>query len=173
MRKYYSLFVKNRIGYDITDDIGKFSNYLLITQGINLIYDVVETNLDLRHKDFGIKISSDKTAWGLDGIKEQLRQANVAIDGQYHLIVFLYDLKEWNFSDKPLGAWCYPNDLHKAAFVEIPSTFDWEQVDELFRMLTHENLHAEHRICWWKGIPTRDTMDSGEIEVDCSTGEPI
>lgn len=165
-RKLYALFIKNGINYDLSDDIKKYADYLAKTQDIELVASYKDSNLPTKHKDFEIFIKGgdvgevSKTAWGLDGIKEQIRRANLVELGSYHIVFFIYELDQhWNSNEKPLGAWTYPNDLNQAAFVEIPSLLWWEQIDSLFRLLTHEGLHAEHRIAWSKGIPTNDTMD--------------
>lgn len=172
MRKYYALIIKNALDYDVDDDVRKFSAYLKDKQDIELSFDVKKTNFDLKHKDFGVKIQggdageAEKTSWGLDGIKEQIRQTNLMLDNQYHAVFFLYDVEGWDYKERPLGAWAYPNALKGSAFAEIPSTKFWEEIDGLFRLFTHENIHLQHRLCWWKGITTRDTMDRYDKEFD-------
>ena len=163
MQKFYLLIIKNKIDYDVNDDIAKLADWVKRKTGIDLQIDYVETDLDLKFKNF-----TDEGLLGLDGVKDQLRQAGVLPQAQYHHICFLYDLDMTNFDVSKLRSWTYPNPLNGSVFYEIPSTLFWEQVDALYRVFSHEMIHGWHRQCWWKGVATRDTMDMTRVVVDCS-----
>lgn len=172
--KFYILVIKNKIKYATEDDIEKLKAWIKRRTPFEPEIEIIETDLSLKHKDFGVKIGV-QSYWGLDGIKQQLRETGKIENGAYHAVCFLYELGDnWDFQNKPLGAWTYPNDLNGAAFFEIPSVLYWEKIDDLYRMMTHEIIHAWHRICWWKGIATRDTMDKydydKEMEVEAPDG---
>lgn len=174
MKDLYVLILSNLIAYPTVDDLNKNAEWFKRKQGINIKYEVRPTVFtSLKHKDFGVAINkgdfagTTKTAWGLDGIKERIRQQGIVPYSQYHAIVFLYELdKNWDFSKTPIGAWTYPNDLNGSVFIEVPSSLYWEKTDDLFRVLNHELMHAEHRICWWRGQPTFDSMDQYDKELD-------
>lgn len=180
MRDLNVLIVANNIAYPTQDDLDKNAAWYLKHQGITVTYDVVKTHLHpLKFKDFGVLIGkgdfagATKTSWGLKDIKQQLRDLNIVPYAQYHAVVFMYELyPNWDWANKPLGAWTYPDDINGCVFIEMPSTLFYEQVDGLYRVLNHELLHAEHRICWWRGTPTYDSMDlyDKELDVDAPDG---
>lgn len=172
-KPFYILIVRNRIaGYPVEDDAKKLEAWLDKNVPVDAVTEFVDTDLELKHKDFGVVIQggavgdTKKSAWGLDGIKEQLRQTGKVPAGKYHAIIFLYELIGWDWSKRMLGAWTYPNDLNGAAFCEIPSLSYWEKMDDIYRMMTHEIMHCIHRLAWWKGLVTRDTMDLYDKEFD-------
>ncbi len=171
MRKIYILVVKNKLAFDIDDQLGLFYEWMKYEFDTEVEFSFIDTELTTKHKDFGVVITGGdagkqtKTSWGLDGIKQQLRDTGRIPIGQHHLIAFLYDLPLWDDS-KPLGAWTYPNDLNGAAFVEIPVLRSVWATTEIFRILSHESIHAFIRLAWWRGIPVRDTMDLYDKEFD-------
>lgn len=173
-KDFYILVIRSGITYDTADDLEKTADYFLRKQGLTVHYDFIDTDLpDLTFKDFGVFAVGDKTYWGLDGIKQKLRDLKLVKPHEYDAVVFLYELeKGYDFNARPLGAWTYPNDLNGAAFCEIPSRKEWAKKDDIHRMMTHELLHCQHRLCWWNKRWTNDTLDlyDKEYEVEALDG---
>jgi hypothetical protein len=128
----------------------------------DVVVDVKRTNFPLKFKDFGFPISGGdigpvvENAWGLDGIKEQIRQSGVLPNNAYHCVMFLYQDPGFNH---PLGAWTYPNDLQGAVFVEAPCTEESIRTSNMLRILSHEICHVFIRQLWNNGDPIKDDMD--------------
>lgn len=160
---YYILIIKNRIKYQIQDDIDKFVAWLKKYTPLNPQIFYLETDLDVSYKDFGVKNAAGQLLCGLDGIKEKLRQTGLIENNAYNSIIFLYECIN---CPSNIAAWAYPNPLLGASFCEIPSSLFWEKIDDLYRLLTHEIIHCFYRILWWKGIALQDTMDTYRFEND-------
>lgn len=145
-----------------------------------ILIDTVDSDLPLKWKDFGVKLggvfafADSRSYWGLDGIKEQLRQANLVPSAKYHIVIFAYEVpRGYDLTNHPLGNWTYPNDLQTSALIEMPWTREWAPPEDYaYRVLTHEVLHGLHRLCWWKRIYTFDSMDlyDKEFEPDATDG---
>jgi len=172
MRKIYVGIVENDLMIGVETQLRKFNDWMKSEFDTEVEFSFIDTRLQLKHKDFGVLLSGGdagtpiKTAWGLDGIKQQLRNTGLIPVGQHHLVAFLYNLPQnWDYSN-PIGAWTYPNDLNGAAFVEIPVILQHQNNDEIFRILSHESIHGFIRLAWWRGIPVRDTMDLYDKEFD-------
>lgn len=153
----YHLIIKEGIDYDVTDDLLKAKVWWENRTGVEVVFEVLTVDLPLRFKEFGVRIGNGSVLWGLDGIKQQLRDKGFAPYGKYHVVTFLYELRGFDLGS--IAAWSYPNHLNGAAFCEIPSLLSLEKSDNLFRLFTHEWIHCAHRLAWWKGVPTKDTMD--------------
>jgi hypothetical protein len=160
MRKFHLLIIKNNFEYPLIDDIQKTIEYEKKWKKRELIVDYIDINLPIKHKQFPVVFpQTGKKGYGLDGIKQQLRDTGKIPYKAYHAICFLYKEDDWDHKEKTLGAWTYPTPLKGSAFMEIPFQPNDEENDQLYRVLTHEMIHCDHRICWWNGIPTKDTMD--------------
>jgi len=163
------LFIKNSIP-DIQKDTNEFLEWLKKYTPLEVKISQIETNLSLSHKDFGV-FYNGQTLWGLSDIKQQLRDIGVVSYGTYHIVFFFHDA---TLSDKPFGAWTYPNELNGSVFCEIPVKPEWTDGYDIYRMLSHEIIHAFFRLCWWKNIqpPPKDTMDiyDDELWIESLTG---
>lgn len=149
--KFYIRIVRHKsITYDIQPQIDLLVSWLRRHTPLEPIVarDVFDDSVSF--KDFGTIWGY----WGLDGIKRQLRWH--LPNESDHVVIFLYDRAGIH---KPLAAWTYGNSFNGAAFVEIPCDEVGAKTYDIARMLTHEICHAFHRLCWFKGIPTQDTMD--------------
>lgn len=169
--KYSLLAIKNKIHYPVEDEFNKLAEWLKRKTGIELEVWYLETDIDdLKYRVF--KEVDGKKWFGLDGIKEILRKDSRILDYGYNGVVFMYD-QNFAYDEKNLlGAWAYYNDLNGMEFMEVPATKEWEEIDNLYRILTHEILHAFHYDLWRKGINTNDTMDlyDKEYEVEAPDG---
>jgi len=166
--KFPILVVKNKINYDISDDLNKFKAWFSRTPLEPEFYF-----LDTEFSGLTVKVFKDNW-YGLDGIKPMVRGTGKILQHAFKAVIFFYELgdTDWKPGMGVLGAWTYYNDLNGAVFIEIPSKLAWEQSDNLYRILTHEIIHAFHRICWWSGYVTDDSMDlyDKEWEVEAPDG---
>src|SRR3990167_1343261 len=160
--KFYIKIIRNRTNYT-EDDIQKFLAWIKRNTPLEPEVDFVDSDLPLKWKDFNVPAldGTGRRFWGLDGIKEQLRQANLVPQSQYHIVIFLYDSSGFGemTPERSLGHWTYPSSLNGAAFMEVAATTYWETIDDQYRVLTHEFLHCAHRLALWQGIITKDTLD--------------
>ena len=167
--KFYVKIIRNRTNYT-EDDIQKFLAWIKRNTPLEPEVDFVDSDLPLKWKDFNVPAldGTGRRFWGLDGIKEQLRQANLVPQSQYHIVIFLYDSSGFGemTPERSLAHWTYPNSLNGAAFMEVAATTYWETVDDQYRVLTHEFLHACHRLALWQGIATKDTLDVYDLEFE-------
>src|SRR3990167_1605220 len=156
--KLYIKIIRNQTSYT-EDDIQKFLAWIKRNTPLEPIVDFVDTDLSLKWKPFGISVGTKKL-WGLDGIKEQIRQAGLVSQRRYHIVIFLYDCTGFGqiTDERALGHWTYPNELSGAAFMEVAATTYWETLDDQYRVLTHEFLHCGHRLAWWNKLNTPDSM---------------
>lgn len=160
--KFSILIVRNNLVYSVEDDIAKFAQWVSLRTPLTIEITFLDTKLPVSYKDFGVIINGT-SHWGLSGIKEQLRTLNNIPFGEYHAVFFMYQLENWD-NKNSLGVWTYPNHLQGAAFVEIPCTKEWEHEDRLFKFMRHEVMHCFHRLAWWRGVITQDTMDRYDKE---------
>jgi hypothetical protein len=166
---FYLLIIRNRLTSEskakLDAALAAQADYFKRHTPLTFVYDFLDTNLDTKFKDFGIVSNigdfagDTKTSYGLDGIKDQLRTVGIE-NYKYSQIVFCYEVQNFDDSKGQLAAWTYPNPLQGAAFTEIPS-YGFDQ-----RVLTHEPFHGFHRLCWFKGIATKDTLDLFDKEFD-------
>lgn len=169
---FYILIIKNKLKDPVGDDIEKFVSWMQKKTGLNPVIEYVESKILTKHKVF----DTDKNGverWGLDDIKDQIKKSVDRDFYQYHATIFLYEFDEatWDPS-RLLGAWTYYNPLGASAFIEIPANRQLEATDSIYRIFTHEIIHAFHRWCWWRGIATQDTMDlyDQEFNVNAENG---
>src|SRR3990167_5823 len=147
------LIIRNKITYSVDESIAKFTSWMEKNTPLKPQIEAINANLDVKHKVF---INS---MYGLDGIKQQIRDANLVTPNINHVVIFLYELGAWDYS-KQLAAWTYPNALHGAVFIEIPCSENFNLTDELLRLFSHEWLHGAVRLCWWKDVAVNDLMDT-------------
>ncbi len=171
------LIIKNNIFYDIHDDIEKFEIWTNERTPFSCQITSIElTFSDLCYKPFGVPLNG-KIGYGLDGIKERLRNMNVIKKDIYDIVIFLYNIPNgWDFNTQMLGAWTYPNPLYdQEIFIESPVQETFDSGDNLTRILTHEIIHAFHRMCALNGISTIDTMDlyDDEYNIFSKTGNRV
>ena len=152
------LLIRNNLSQDTSVSVNTFLDWVWRKTPLQPTLEVSHLHVPLSYKPFGVVVQGQER-WGLDGIKAQLRQTGRIAPNTYHVIIFLYQPD----ASYPLGAWTYPNDLQGAAFIEIPCSPEITP-HLLYRYLTHEFLHACHRLCWWKNTLTRDTMDSFPLD---------
>lgn len=150
LMKIKVLFIKNRITYSIVQDIEKYKQWL-ITLGLEPEFEFKETDLDLKFKDF--KVGG---WWGLDGIKQQIRELFIVPPLKYDIVIFCYDDPS---IVRNLANWTYPNPLNGSAFVEVVYTPKFVGLNG--DVLVHESTHAFGRILMWKGIYIVDYLDQG------------
>lgn len=173
MRTLKILIIRNGVNYPV--DISLFRTW--VSGKLDAALDAAERQslLPLRFKDTGARIggdAGDATWWGLDGVKEQIRDAGLVAQWRYHAVFFLYDIDTWPCKEGPVANLTYPNRLNGAAFVEIPMQAGRRNAMDVAVALSHEVIHAIHRICWWRGFPTNDTMDvyDKDAELDAVDG---
>lgn len=167
---YKILIIRNSLRYDIDDDLTKFRGWIERATPLKVSFDTMDMDIPVSYKDFGVKMSGI-SYFGLDGIKEKLRSEKIVPGAYYHSIIFLYQFEQADLNkltnSGQIAAWTYPNPfLDLDAFIEVPSTYLMEQTDTLYRIFTHEIMHAFHRRCWWQNIATKDTMDRYDKEQD-------
>ena len=133
-------------------DLEKFFAWIEYFTPLKVEFDILETHFSLKYKDF---ILGNPKGRGLDGIKDQVRSS--VQKSAYNAVFFFYKPSPEEL-DK-LSAWTYPNPLSSGdAFVEIPIDPSYGDRWPL-QASTHEVCHAFHRICWFSGKATKDTMD--------------
>lgn len=125
--------------------------HILRKEGFSPQVSEYYTNFKLSYKEFLPK------KWGLDGIKAKVRE--VVPPESNNIVLFFYK------PTRQVHSWTYPNPLTEGdVFCEIPYSEEWTQWS--VEAAIHEGIgHAFHRIIWWRGIGTRDTMDNYDTEL--------
>jgi hypothetical protein len=112
---------------------------------------------NLSYKSFGVFNENDnlrnKELFGIDGIKDILRNQNIIPNNIYHIIQFIYEP-----THKDTAFWTYPNELKGAIFQEFPIKMDY--LSDLSEIYVHEFCHAFYRMLWGSSIYLQDTLDS-------------
>jgi len=157
------LFIRNKITYDISDDINKFKDWL--KRKTPLIYEFEEliTNID-------VKLNANAggpNKYGI-GLVEATKTIPPLYAGKkYDVVVFLYDIPD---SQKQFVAKAYPFFNSQTICIESPINKFLESVDDLYRLLSHEIIHAFWAILKFKGVEIVDTMDTmgydGEMDIE-------
>lgn len=187
------LLLRNRIKFQFEDDRTKYKSWLM-GLGLDSEITVKEVDLPLKYSlfidrsywlcsscsnrnGFGNTVCEKckklrttegiikDTLWGLNGIKEQIREEALVPPCQYQLVVFCYDVYESGWKDevgKGLCFWTYPNDLNGAAFIEMGLKDWYDSQDAMFNALRHESIHSFNRMLNWRGIYFTDTLDQGK-----------
>ncbi len=130
--------------------------------GLTVEVETIDVVLPTIYKSFDAT-SLVKGLWGLDGIKQQLRDTQQIPQDYYHMVVFFY-----KSSRTDVAYWTYPNDLNGSAFIEFPTRDEWKGSVKLG--MCHEFLHACHRLCAFQGIVTLDDMDRYDGNLDPMNG---
>jgi len=143
------LFIKNSFQYTIQKDIDELVAWL-VRIGLTPEYEIKNCNLSLSFKDFGIQ-----TYWGLDGIKQQMREEGIVQPLKWDIVYFCYDAPKDNAHN--LANWTYPSDLNSSVFCEIVYRPDLVGLNG--KVLIHETLHAFNRLLDFKGVRIIDTLD--------------
>ena len=144
------LFIKNKLDYSIAQDIEKYKQWLT-SIGLEPQFDFKDSNLDLSFKNFLVG-----NMWGIDGIKQQLRESLLVPVLTYDIVFFCYNDPKFVTN---LANWTYPNPLNSSAFCEI--VYTPQLVGLNGDVLIHESTHAFNRILMWKGIYIVDCLDQG------------
>ena len=174
------LIIRNSLeGYDLSDDLKKFSEWMEKYTPLVPVFTYLDTDLmGLQHKPFSVD-AAGKTWFGLSNIKEALLRTGKIHRNAYKAIVFVYDFKDTSYPTGEgytrAGGWCYFNLFEGAAFIEIPALDNLDPVDDYYRVLSHEIIHAFHRILWSLGVNTKDDMDLYDYEfiIDAPTGNRL
>lgn len=166
------LVLSNRLRIDIKDDFAKFKQWVEERVPYEITFDFRSTDLNLSHTSFGIRrmVGGVPTEmYGLNGVKEQLRALGTIPDYWYHSVIFLYDLNDTGFDlmKKSLGNWTYFSQVVPGTeFTEVVTDPNWDKGNDVFRVITHEIIHAWHFRARRLGIPTNDTLDLYDKEFD-------
>ncbi len=186
MKNFRVLVLKNPLGKGviIKDDIAKWIQYEKQNTPLTLIVDVQDIDIKkLKHKAFGtVRTGIDangkdiyKTMYGLDGIKQAVRDLNIVPKYLYHAVIFMYDFESTALSKDPtksVGHWTYWKELYSGTeFIEIATRPSWDKVGDIFRVLTHEIRHVYVNIARRKGKSVADVMDNTPKLVNCDTKE--
>lgn len=146
------LVIKNKIDYSIAQDIEKLKQWFL-SIGIETDIAIKDSELPLYFKEFYGKM------FGLDGIKEQLRDSLLVEPLTHNIVYFCYNAPQ---EPKGLTNWTYPNDLNGSAFCEI--VYAPQFVGLNGDILIHETIHAFNRLLDWQGIRFIDLNDTPNIK---------
>ncbi len=179
------LILKNDLKIDITDDLQKWASFESRKLGITLEIEQKTTSIKpIAHKSFGVygiarDIRGNRVSmemYGLDNIKNLIRATKVVPEGEYHAVIFMYDYEGtdlWRTNPGVVGNWCYFEQIYNGTeFIEIPTTRPWDNIGDLFRVLTHEVRHAYVNRCRRRGVPMADVMDSMYLSIDCDSKQP-
>lgn len=167
------LIIKNRLNINnikIEDDLERFKDYEKERTGRDINFTIIESDFDLTHKEFGVLLIKDTgpvQAWGLDGIKEKIRERFTIPENFFNCCVFLYDLDQTTFDRKTknIAHWAYFSELVSGTeFIEIACTKKWDKGKDVLRVLTHEIRHADVFRARRRGIPMVDVMDRTPVD---------
>src|SRR3954468_22502362 len=85
---------KNRITFNIEDDLQKLKEFEEARTPFEFYFHTVESDLSIRHRSFGKFVRPDNSfqeLYGLDGIKEQIRSADLVPRHLFQVCIFLYN----------------------------------------------------------------------------------
>ena len=152
------LVIRNRIKYDISDNVNKFTDWIKRHTPLNPILTYIDSDLNLKWKFFtNLPGNANQPLYGLDGIKDEILNSGLSTNG-HDSIFLIYEETEYS-TPGYLGAFTYPNKLNGAAFSEIHTQAGLQQANDLYRLLSHEIVHQFIRILWDKNIMVKDDMD--------------
>lgn len=159
MKKLYLLVIKDRVSYPI--DLSVYREWMFRHLDIELTITERTSAVPLSFKGIGVPINGDWRNgewWGLDGIKETLRALNFVEPWRYQQVIFFYDIA--SATRGPMANLTHGVPIQNAVFTEIPTQAGRTNGLDVALACSHETLHALHRLCWWRGIRTADTMDA-------------
>lgn len=169
--QYRILIIRNRIKYPLTAEIDLFRKFLADKTPFEPVFEYLDTNLPLKYKDFMVKNGQgDQSWWGLDGVKQQLRDLNVIRYKDHDTVFFLHEATEF-LTPGILNSFAYANGLEGCGYAEISCQEGFKAVnnsgfDKISETLCHEQMHIFHQTLWRRGIVTRDTMDNYDLNWD-------
>lgn len=173
--KYKVLIVKNSPAIDPYDAEQMTRLYFLERSPLEIEYETITLERPVVLGSWGISSSAGEHLVGTIGTRQTLQSLNIR-GAEYNAIIYLYDLAKtaWfktHLADESLRVWTHWEPYQGAALIEIPTFAKWSPYD-LFRMMTHELLHAFHQACRLNGTTTVDTMDlfDKEEEVEAPDG---
>jgi hypothetical protein len=146
------LFLRNKINYSISADVERLRSWLA-SLGLTAQIEYKDVVLPLSFKSFGV--FGGKELFGLDGIKQKIRDEALVPMFAYDVVLFCYDDPKVQAG---LANWTYPSDLAGAAFCEI--VYRPDLVGRNGDILCHETLHAFNRLLAFRGIFIVDTLDN-------------
>jgi hypothetical protein len=139
MRDYYSRGIKQTFGF----------------KPIDIEYDVVDTDIDVAIKKFGIQ-SQGLPFYGTANVKDEVRKLNLIPRGTYNVVFFCYNAPELP-QDAPEGSYIAPMVYWKGIHPET----EWSEIPRLHEpnTLKHEMVHALCKMLQRQGLKVIDQMD--------------
>lgn len=150
----YLAIVRNKLGFDISDDVQKFTDRVKREYGCDVQIDYVDSSLDLEWQPYNVG-----GFWGPKDLKSKLEPL-FPPKNLYHIVYFVYDATHYP-EPGPLANWTYPTDFNGAALCFNCVKAAWLADDNLAKGLWHEGAkHGFSRLLNWKGTPIVDTTDN-------------
>ena len=169
------LVLRNRLPYQITNDFEKLATWLP-RNGID-----VQTEYTYRDVDFAVTFA--KSTWTYAGVKGASVQTlanmqdvarNFVRKGEFDTCIFIWDVDEVPFSgERFFTNTDYYDKQLDLMFISVASRRDWEsKQDDVYRVVTHEDIHVFYAKLAAQGIHLADTIDTYREEFlpDSKTG---
>lgn len=157
----YLALVRNKIGFSLEDDVGKFVARLKSEYGCEVQVDVFDSSIDLEWEPYNVQ-----GLWGPKDLKTKLAATQLLPPKHlYHVVYFVYDAADYP-EPGPLANWTYWHDFNGSALCFLVVKKAWLRDDNLANGLWHETKHAFHRILEWRNKPLADFTDGPGTETD-------
>ena len=176
--KYKILLINNESAFDPSAALLDVKNYFRQRTPLELEFEQMYLTKSVTLGKWGIKSKPEdggKELVGTIGMRQML--VDLGVNGmQYNAVIFLYDLAktDW-FKSQPAGEelrhWAHWDPYKGATLIECATWTEWGAGD-LYRIMTHELMHAYHQACRLNGTTLSDTMDlyDKEFEVEATDG---
>jgi len=169
MKEYRVLLIRNRLDLDISDSVFKTIQYFAERTPMKIIVEEMIGDIDINIGEWGVCDKDGVSLLGTLGYRQYLEENK--IDGsKYNGIILAYDPSKsarWK-ADKGnvpgIRHWTHWETYKGAALIEIGVMTAWG-LSDVYRVITHELLHAFHQATRLNDNPTVDTMDMYDDEM--------
>ena len=169
--KYNILIIRNKLGtIKVEDDMEKVIAYFKARTPLEIVVDYIDVDFkDLEHIVFLNKLGHDW--YGLKDTKARIRTLNIVPDNKYHTVMFVYDglSTKGGQEGKYITSWSFYGEMVPGTeYIEIATNTAWDSIGDMYRVITHELIHAFVKRIARKGRIVKDELDqtivNGKIE---------
>lgn len=171
--EYKILVIKNKLPFDIGDQLRLSEKYFLDRTPIDISYDYMDSDMPVQLMAWNFTFKDGTQIYGTDGLRAWL-EANKVDGTRYNAIIFLYDLAKTTWFYNQVGSVAHIAHWmpHQGATIIEVATLNAWGAQDVGRVITHELFHAYHQACRLNGVATTDSMDQYDDEfiIDSTTG---
>lgn len=152
------LIIINNTKINCKDDFQMVKDYFASRLPFPLEFDFIDSNI----QGLQTELFTGTKYWGLRNGKDLIRVSNLVEKFKYQICIFIHgeivkDIAHWN---------SYAQLLPDTEWIEIAATKEWDKINDIFRVATHEIIHAFCKRAGRAGKIVLDELDKTKEGVE-------